>query len=113
MDHEPSPNRPSDLRDLAKALSTLSLEMLDLARKEDWEQVQQLEEQRRQLMTRLFAEPLLPAAAFDVGNCIQEILTCNSKIVDLIQRRKNLAAEQVKTVRQGRKISQVYNSVRA
>jgi hypothetical protein len=93
---------------LALRLQTLSQEMLELAKADDWESVMERETQRRQLIENLFRQPLPCGLSPTIEHCIREVLACDSKVLTLGRTALAGLSQQLQALAQGRKANLAY-----
>jgi hypothetical protein len=94
--------------ELAAAVQALSVEMLDLARADEWEAVTEREERRRRLLQDLFAQDPPAAAVAALEACIRQVLASDAALLVLGRQRQAELAHQVGTLTISRKARLAY-----
>jgi hypothetical protein len=98
----------ADCQGLAWRLQTLSQEMLELAKADDWESVIERETQRRNLIENLFRQPLTSELSPTIETCIREVLACDNKVLALGRTALADLGQQLQALAQGRKANLAY-----
>lgn len=93
---------------LAQRLLTLTREMLDLARVEDWAALAACEAERQEVARDLFASPVPPEAAATVAESIREVLDIDQQLLGLVSAGREAAAKAMQDVRTGKKALDTY-----
>jgi hypothetical protein len=97
-----------DWQELAWRLQTLSQEMLELAKADDWESVMEREAQRRKLIENLFGQTLPCGLSPAIETCIREVLAYDSKVLALGRMALAGFGQQLQALAQGRKANLAY-----
>ena len=94
------------LRDIIE----ISRQMLIMARRNQWQQVAELEAERRLLVRGCFQSPTSEQDAPDVAAAIGEILRLNEEVAELGQQRRGRLGTEIHTHKAGRAASAAYLS---
>ena len=94
------------LRDIIK----ITEQMLIMARKNHWQQVAEMEAERRRLVQCCFQRPVPEHDASDVAAAIGEILRLNEEIAELGQQWRDRLGTEIHAHKTGRAASTAYLS---
>ncbi len=94
--------------ELAAAVQVLGVEMLDMARADEWEAVIEREERRRSLLQELFAQDPPAAAIAALEACIRQALASDAALLVLGRQHQAELARQVGTLTISRKARLAY-----
>ncbi|MFA7618489.1 MAG: flagellar protein FliT [Thiohalomonadaceae bacterium] len=94
------------------ALVSLSEQMLECARKGEWDAVPVLETQRREGLEAFFSNATLPEEAAFIEPALEGILEIDRQLIELATESREVAAAKLKDLQQGRRAQSAYNSNR-
>jgi hypothetical protein len=86
-----------------------SAKMIEVSRDGNWEQLQNMDVMRRQLMECFFAEQPKGKLAEQVGRDIQHILEVDKAIVELVKAARDIIPQQMNKLNQARKATVAYS----
>ena len=89
----------------------LSKNMLETAERGDWEQIIELEKQRREGMMAGLKEPVAVSEAEGVNDSLQTLMQLNDQLTGVVQRARSESAEQFAALQSGRSAANAYQSV--
>ncbi len=89
----------------------LSKNMLETAERGDWEQIIELEKQRREGMMAGLKEPVAVDEAQGVNDSLQTLMQLNDQLTGVVQRARSESAEQFAALQSGRSAANAYQSV--
>jgi hypothetical protein len=92
-----------------QTIMAFSAKMMDVSRDANWEQLQNMDALRRQLMECFFAIQPQGEFAEQVGRDIQSILDADKAIVELLKAARDVIPQQMNKLNQGRKATNAYN----
>ena len=90
---------------------SLSRNMLETAERGDWEQIIELEKQRREGMMAGLKEPVAVSEAEGVNDSLQTLMQLNDQLTGVVQRARSESAEQFAALQSGRSAANAYQSV--
>lgn len=82
--------------------------MLENAQEGAWEDVIEIETERREVLERFFAEPVDQSNAESVSKGLKYIMECDKKIMELGSVTKDALADDLNKMDQGRKAVKAY-----
>ena len=94
--------------ELARRLLKRAEEMLALAEQGEWTLLAQREQERQELASDLFANPVPREAASTVAECVREVLTIDQKLLALVDQRKEEAVQALREAEVGKKALDAY-----
>ena len=95
-------------QDQWQTIMAFSAKMLDVSRDANWEQLQNMDVLRRQLMECFFEVQPEGDFAEQVKRDSQQILKADQAIVDLVKAARDMIPQQVNKLNQGRKAAAAY-----
>lgn len=93
---------------MAQRLLTLTREMLELARRQDWAGLAQRELERQDVARELFASPVPREDASTVADCVRQVLDLDQELITLSEAGREDAARAMQEVRTGREAAKAY-----
>jgi hypothetical protein len=97
-------------RQQLRRITELSINMLELARKLEWQNVAELEVERRDLVMQCFAQPTSEQDAPEVAASIKQILKLNQEIEALGQECRERLGGEIRMHNVGRAATAAYRS---
>jgi hypothetical protein len=102
-----------DLSTLCDEISTLTREMLDAAKRQEWETVSAMEFRRRTLFARAFSEHEQrtegrPESAEQLGQLIRNVLDLDHELIQLGKAGRRDLADALGRLRDGHRVREAY-----
>ncbi len=94
-----------------KRLRLLSIEMLELAQADGWDEVTEWESKRRALLEELFQAAPPAAVAPLLEDTIHVILASDARLLELAQGRKSELGDFLRMIRLGRRAHHAYHAL--
>ena len=88
----------------------LSREMLETARRLDWDKVAELEARRKQLVMEYFREPAPKQDAAEAAAAIREILKLDKQVAELAKQCQTALGSEIHTHNRGHEATSAYLS---
>jgi len=88
----------------------LSREMLETARRLEWDKVAELEERRKQLVMECFRGPAPKQDAAEVAAVIKEILNLDQQVTELVEQCQTALGSEIHTHNRGHAATSAYLS---
>lgn len=101
-------SRNADWQDILSATQA----MATAAQAGEWEEVTELESQRRAMLESFFAQPVSEADAPAVAEGIRAVMAIDQELMALCQEMKGVIAQQMGQLNQGRKAHTAYQQNR-
>jgi len=92
-------------------LRLLSVQMLELAQADRWDEVIEWEAKRRALLNELFQQPSPPALAPLLENAARAALASDARLIELARGEMDKLGGVLQSFHQGRRASQAYQSL--
>lgn len=90
----------------------LTQSMVDLVKQQQWEQLADLESQRRDYLQAFFQQPFDEAERRQIDGWVSDLMAIDHGIVEVLEKEKGAIAEQLKEVSHGVKVSKAYQNNR-
>ncbi len=102
----------TQLRDWAGRILSLSQRLLELARQEQWQQMVQIETERRALIDGLFRHPGMPAGLAHVADLLESVVELDGESIALGMQARQQMSRELDVMLEGRSDSVIraYNS---
>ena len=91
-----------------QTIMAFSAKMMEVSRDANWEQLQNMDELRRELLECFFAVPPEGQFAEQIKHDIQHILEVDTAIVELVKAARDIIPQQMNKLNQGRKAAAAY-----
>lgn len=89
----------------------LSRTMVEHAGRGEWERIAELEQQRRMDMMQALREPLVEDETGEVRESLQQLMTLNGQLAEIVRSARDESVKQYNTLRDGRKATQAYQQI--
>ncbi len=96
-------------KDRLATILDMSLSMLDLARAQEWEQLERIEGERRGLVAECFRTPATPEEAPGIADGIRRILDVNQEITALTEARRDELGKNIHSLGSAREARKAYS----
>jgi hypothetical protein len=102
---------PNDWEPQIKRLRLLSIEMLELAQAQGWDEVTVWENKRRALLDDLFQSTPPADVAPLLEDTIQTVLASDARLLDLARGKMNELGDLLKMIRLSRRAHHAYHAL--
>ena len=92
-----------------RAVIELSQLMLQTAQQKNWDDLRQLERNRQELFKSFFSQAASEAEAVWIGQGIEQILSINQKMIQIIGQEQTQLMDNMKTISNGRQAVKAYS----
>lgn len=91
----------------------LSKTMVEHAGRGEWERIVELEQQRRTDMMQALSEPLVEDETGQVRDSLQQLMTLNGQLAEIVRKARDQSVAQYNTLRDGRTATRAYQQIGA
>lgn len=89
----------------------LSRDMIDQAGRGEWQQIAELERQRRGDMVSALQAPMSESETRQVHDSLQQLMQLNSELAAMVKQARDESFKQFNELRQGREAAKAYQDV--
>jgi len=93
-------------------ISTITMQMLDKAKENDWQAVIDLESKRTALIAEFFRIPVSDREASAVAHYINKVLMVDKQLIELGDKQCHHFRESLQKINHGKRALKVYNTDR-
>ena len=90
------------------AILNITQQMLKAARDEAWEELVDMEENRRNLISDFFSESAAPDEVCDITEGTQEILAIDKEIMAISRKQRDLIGSALSDIKKHRQVKKAY-----